>query len=427
MFNANPVDGGNAGWVYTLSNQWRSFGTISLTTSTKEDLFERVGIGTTTAGVNRLQVLGNENQFSVDEVGHVGIGTTANGYALNVIGGDVFINDDFVIGAGLTVTGQFSVNDGPVNIGGTVTNITGVGIHSITSGTYAGLGVSIFSAGIGETVFYYGDGSNLVNLNADQTGWIRQGNNLSYEDVLNGRVGIGTSIPTSGTATDFLLGYSLTVGSAVPGVAGTSLHVHDDTHITGSLIVDTHALVSGVSTLAGPYRITSSSDGYLVGTALTVTSSNVTGLATCNNVFISGITTSDSHTYLRSFSETNNSVTQSGGILTLDLSTGQNFEVTLAANITEIRLTNPPADSSAMSFTVKFTQPSNAFYTIDLDDIRITPFAESNRVTTKWPGQVVPVMSQAVNAIDIYSFKTFDVSNLNTSGLYGVIGGQNFA
>ena len=427
VFNANPVDGGNAGWVYTLSNQWRSFGTISLTTSTKEDLFERVGIGTTTAGVNRLQVLGNENQFSVDEVGHVGIGTTANGYALNVIGGDVFIDDDFVIGAGLTVTGQFSVNDGPVNIGGTVTNITGVGIHSITSGTYAGLGVSIFSAGIGETVFYYGDGSNLVNLNADQTGWIRQGNNLSYEDVLNGRVGIGTSIPTSGTATDFLLGYSLTVGSAVPGVAGTSLHVHDDTHITGSLIVDTHALVSGVSTLAGPYRITSSSDGYLVGTALTVTSSNVTGLATCNNVFISGITTSDSHTYLRSFSETNNSVTQSGGILTLDLSTGQNFEVTLAANITEIRLTNPPADSSAMSFTVKFTQPSNAFYTIDLDDIRITPFAESNRVTTKWPGQVVPVMSQAVNAIDIYSFKTFDVSNLNTSGLYGVIGGQNFA
>ena len=427
VFNANPVDGGNAGWVYTLSNQWRSFGTISLTTSTKEDLFERVGIGTTTAGVNRLQVLGNENQFSVDEVGHVGIGTTANGYALNVIGGDVFINDDFVIGAGLTVTGQFSVNDGPVNIGGTVTNITGVGIHSITSGTYAGLGVSIFSAGIGETVFYYGDGSNLVNLNADQTGWIRQGNNLSYEDVLNGRVGIGTSIPTSGTATDFLLGYSLTVGSAVPGVAGTSLHVHDDTHITGSLIVDTHALVSGVSTLAGPYRITSSSDGYLVGTALTVTSSNVTGLATCNNVFISGITTSDSHTYLRSFSETNNSVTQSGGILTLDLSTGQNFEVTLAANITEIRLTNLPADSSAMSFTVKFTQPSNAFYTIDLDDIRITPFAESNRVTTKWPGQVVPVMSQAVNAIDIYSFKTFDVSNLNTSGLYGVIGGQNFA
>ena len=427
VFNANPVDGGNAGWVYTLSNQWRSFGTISLTTSTKEDLFERVGIGTTTAGINRLQVLGNENQFSVDEVGHVGIGTTANGYALNVIGGDVFIDDDFVIGAGLTVTGQFSVNDGPVNIGGTVTNITGVGIHSITSGTYAGLGVSIFSAGIGETVFYYGDGSNLVNLNADQTGWIRQGNNLSYEDVLNGRVGIGTSIPTSGTATDFLLGYSLTVGSAVPGVAGTSLHVHDDTHITGSLIVDTHALVSGVSTLAGPYRITSSSDGYLVGTALTVTSSNVTGLATCNNVFISGITTSDSHTYLRSFSETNNSVTQSGGILTLDLSTGQNFEVTLAANITEIRLTNPPADSSAMSFTVKFTQPSNAFYTIDLDDIRITPFAESNRVTTKWPGQVVPVMSQAVNAIDIYSFKTFDVSNLNTSGLYGVIGGQNFA
>ena len=426
VFNANPIDGGNAGWIYTLSNEWRSFGTVSLERDTKEDLFERIGIKTTTAGENRLQVLGDENQFSVDNDGHLGIGTTANGFALNVTGGPVFFDEDFVIGAGLTVTGQFSVVAGPTNIGGTVSNITGVGIHSITEGEFAGVGVSMFSVGAGQTLFYYGDGSNLVNLNADQTGWIRQGNNLAYEDVLNGSVGIGTSIPTGGTASDFLLGYSLTVGSAIAGLAGTSLHVHDDTRITGSLNVETNLEVLGVSTLSGPYHIDNVGGGYIVGAGATFTNSNVTGLATCNNVYISGITTSDSHTYLRSFSEINNSVTQSAGILTLDLSTGQNFEVTLSANVTEIRLSNPPSDASAMSFTVKFTQPSNAFYTVDIDDVRITPFANANRVSVKWPGGVVPVMSQAVNAIDIYSFKSFNVSSLNTSGLYGIIGGQNF-
>ena len=434
VFNANPVDGGNAGWIYTLSNSWRSFGTVSLQRDTKEDLFERVGIATTTAGENRLQVLGHEDQFSVDNDGHLGIGTTANGYALNVTGGPVFFDEDFVIGAGLTVTGQFSVIAGPTNIGGTVSNITGVGIHSITEGEFAGIGVSMFSVGAGQTLFYYGDGSNLVNLNADQTGWIRQGDNLAYEDVLNGSVGIGTSIPTGGNASDYLLGYSLTVGSAVPGVAGTSLYVHDDTRITGSLVVETNTLVSGTSTLSGPYHIDNVGGGYIVGAGATFTNSNVTGLATCNNVFISGITTSDSHTILRTFSETNNAVTQSGGILTLDLSTGQNFEVTLSQNISEIRLTNPPTTASAMSFTVKFTQPSGTFYTVDIDDVRVSPFNVTNdRVKLKWPGGVVPVVSQAVNAVDIYSFKTFDVSNLHTeinnptgAHLYGIIGGQNF-
>ncbi len=428
VFNANPIDGGNAGWIYTLSNEWRSFGTVSLTTDTKEDLFGRVGIGTTTAGTNRLKILGGTDQFSVDSVGHVGIGTSANGFALNVTGGDVFIDDDFIIGAGLTIATQLTVNTGPISFGGTC-DLNGVGIKSITSGTYAGAGVSVYSTRVGKDVFYYGDGHGLTNLNADQTGWIRQGTNLSYEDVLNGRVGIGTSIPSGGTATDFLLGYSLTVGSAIAGIAGTSLHVHDDAHVTGSLTVDTDAQVSGTSTLSGPYHIgtsISNPNGFIIGTGVTFGTSNITGLATCNNVFISGITTSNSHTYLRSFSEINNSVTQSAGILTLDLSTGQNFEVTLSQAITQIRLINPPSDASAMSLTVKFTQPAGAFYTVDIDDVRITPFAEANRVSVKWPGGVVPVMSQFVNANDIYSFKSFDVSSLNTSGLYGIIGGQNF-
>ena len=88
----------------------------------------------------------------------------------------------------------------------------------------------MYAVGAGQTIYYYGDGQNLINLNADQIGWIRQGNNLAFEDVLNGSVGIGTSIPTGGNASDYLLGYSLTVGSAIPGLGGTSAHFHDGIH-----------------------------------------------------------------------------------------------------------------------------------------------------------------------------------------------------
>ena len=45
-----------------------------------------------------------------------------------------------------------------------------------------------------------------------------------------------------------------------------------------------------------------------------------------------------------------------------------------------------------------------------------------------WPaGGVIPEVTQAASKTDVYSFMTFDGSNITSSGLYGVVGGQNFA
>ena len=85
-YYSNPSDGGFVGWVYSVDNDWRRFGSVSLSKDENIALFDQVGIGTTTPGVNKLQVGSGTSLIALDSDG-VGIGTTANGYALHVVGG----------------------------------------------------------------------------------------------------------------------------------------------------------------------------------------------------------------------------------------------------------------------------------------------------------------------------------------------------
>ena len=133
----NPQRGGHIGWVYTTSNEWNRFGSISLSVDSNIGIFDKVGIATTSPGNSTLRVGSGSSLFSVDSNG-VGIGTEANSYELHVIG--------------------------DTNISGTL---------------YAGA--------------LSGDGSLLTNLNATATGWTNVGGNI-YNTALT-FVGIGTSVP----------------------------------------------------------------------------------------------------------------------------------------------------------------------------------------------------------------------------------------
>jgi hypothetical protein len=133
----NPQRGGHIGWVYTTSNEWNRFGSISLSVDSNIGIFDKVGIATTSPGNSTLRVGSGSSLFSVDSNG-VGIGTEANSYELHVIG--------------------------DTNISGTL---------------YAGS--------------LSGDGSLLTNLNATATGWTNVGGNI-YNTALT-FVGIGTSVP----------------------------------------------------------------------------------------------------------------------------------------------------------------------------------------------------------------------------------------
>ena len=66
----------------------------------------------------------------------------------------------------------------------------------------------------------------------------------------------------------------------------------------------------------------------------------------------------------------------------------------------------------------------SSFFTVGINSMHVGAGATCDM---KWPGGVIPVVTQNANAIDIYSFKIWDGNNAVAEGLYGVIGGQNFA
>jgi hypothetical protein len=146
IWKANPSQGGTWGYVYTTDNAWRAMSPISLERDSSVFTFDQLGIATNTPGLNLLQVGSGTSLFAVDGDG-VGIGTTANGSALRVIG--------------------------DINVSGVVT-----------------------------ATKFDGDGSLLTSVNVSAAGWtnITGSGAILYNTDLN-EVGIGTSVGTGSNVT----------------------------------------------------------------------------------------------------------------------------------------------------------------------------------------------------------------------------------
>ena len=74
-------------------------------------------------------------------------------------------------------------------------------------------------------------------------------------------------------------------------------------------------------------------------------------------------------------------------------------------------------------FNIDISQDENGGDSIAIDNFKFN----GNTIPVYWPGGVVPTVTTTASKTDIYSFKIFDGSNPVGSGLYGVIGGQNFS
>ena len=320
----------------------------------------------------------------------VGIATTSPG------------TNRLLIGSG---TSQFSVSStGGVGIGTTANNyalnvIGGANVVGYMTATY-----------------FVGDGSNLTNLNASATGWTNISGGI-YNTNLDS-VGIGTSVPR----------FALEVGSI--GAGGTSLWVNNTARFDGTLSAN-NTIVTGILT-ATSYNLgggTGNINAGIVTTGtLSVGTSGTTIITSGVNV---GIGTTiprakldvEGHTRLKTYSESVDYPTVVGNIVTVDLSKAQTFICTATSNITQFTLINAPSGST--EFTLRISQDSTGNRSVGIDT-----FKTSGGVTIPvyWPGGgVLPGVTTTANRSDIYSFKTFDGSNLTSSGLYGVIVGQNFA
>jgi len=129
------------------------------------------------------------------------------------------------------------------------------------------------------------------------------------------------------------------------------------------------------------------------------------------------------HTKFKTYSEAVSSPSIVANEVTLDLSVAQSFTITASDDINAFVLTNPPSGST--SFTVKILQDSTGGRSVGIDTFKNS---SGTAIPVYWPGGgVLPIVTTTADRADIYSFKLFDGDNVTSSGLYGVVGGQNFA
>ena len=305
VYNANPNDGGYVGWIYSVQNDWRRFGAISLSTDENVMVFDRVGIATTTPGTATFKVGAGSTQLTVDGDG-VGIGTTANGYDLHVLG--------------------------DTNIGGNI------------------------NAGIITGTFVHGDGSALTNINVSAAGWTNDAGVLYNTDL--GSVGIGTSVSS----------VNLTVGDVHENVGSgrsTTLLVHGQGTFAG-IVTTKDAIVVGVLTASG-FDLDSSSGRVNAG-FVTAIDANVTGKTDLQNVSIAGLTTFSDRVKFENYHEVVSALSISANVTTVNLNNANTFTLSATDDVTHFTLTNIPSGST--SFSILITQDSTGGHTIDIDDFR---------------------------------------------------------
>ena len=369
IFNANPNEGSHVGWIYTLESSWRRYGNLSLSGDLNIGTFDALGIGTNNPRECILKVGSGQTSVCIDDSG-VGIGTTANGFSLHATG--------------------------PINFIGTC---------------YASN--------------FVGDGSQITNLNVDQTGWAPVTDGI-YNTNLN-NVGIGTSVPR----------FNLELGPI--GSEDISLHVNGRSRFIG-FVEANDVSVGGALTVTGAFNFGNAESGSIQTSSIAIGTSESSqplqvGTGTTQIFVVSqtgsvGIATTQPQakldingpTRFKSYSERVKQLDIVANAIAIDLSDANSFTCVATSDINEFVLTNVPSESA--SFTIKIDQDSIGGHSISIDvfkDNTGTP------IPIYWPGGVVPVVTPTANVSDIYSFKMFDGNNITSSGMYGVVGGQNFS
>ena len=386
VFNANPVSGGFAGWIYTTDNEWYRWGNVSASTTESIGIFDRVGIATTTPGGCQL-VIGSgktESQSGFNAAGRAGV----------------------IVSCG-----------GSLGIG---TAHPRYDLHVVNN---------IFAAGFVTATYLYGNGSNITNLPTDSK-WVGNeigvGANIGVHTGANNFVGIGSTMPdallsiqysTTQTAKSFVIksGFGTEfIGINTLGRVGLGITTPKGIlDVNGQFISNQYAL-SGVGTInAGIITATTTLRAGVGGTIFHAAGSSV-GIGTITpraNLDVDG------STRLKTYFEAITTVSPLANVVTIDLSQSQTFIVNVNSTVNSFEILNPPNDSS--SFTLKITQNATGGYSVGIDTFKNSG---GSPIPVYWSGSVIPIVTNTANKTDIYSFITFD----GGSSFYGVPGGQNF-
>lgn len=333
-----------------------------------------------------ISISETENHMIFDRVG---IATTSAG------------TDTFRIGAGSSL---FSVNaTGGVGIG-TTANQYKLNVNGNTN-----IGGTITAS------YFSGDGSSLTNVNVSAAGWTNITGGI-YNTNLN-NVGIGTSVPR----------FNLELGAV--GSSSTSLYVNGravfvgftttQDVVVGGMLTSTSFRLDGSSSNIRAGIITTTTLNVGIGGTIITTDSTSVGIGTLTPRAKLDI---EGHTRFKTYSENVEYLSVVSNQVTIDLSKAQSFICTATSDINQFNLLNPP--SASTEFTIKIDQDSTGGRTVGIDTFRNSINAT---IPVYWPGGgVLPIVTPTASRSDIYTFKTFDGSNITSVGLYGVVVGQNF-
>ena len=303
VYQSNPIKSGFMGWVYTLDNQWFRWGNVSISQDLNIGIFDQIGIGTDNPNTQRLLINSNANQVSISTTGGVGIGTTANGYKLNVVGN---------------------------------TNISG----------------NVYGS------FFIGDGSGLTAVNPNATGWTNISGGI-YNTYLN-NVGVGTSVPRFNLEVGAVGagGTSLWVNNT--GRFDGTLSANN-TVITGILTATSYNLSGGTGSINAGIVTSSTLSIGSGGLTLTTVGSNVGvgTLAPRSKLDVEGLLRiKTTHSVIQPLSISSN-------IVAIDLAIAQNFTLNLSDKVVSFTVSNPPSDVS--SFTLVITQDAIGDHAVAID------------------------------------------------------------
>jgi len=107
---------------------------------------------------------------------------------------------------------------------------------------------------------------------------------------------------------------------------------------------------------------------------------------------------------LKDYAETDQAVTSSSGVVSINLANGNTGTITLTENITDIDFTNVPTNGVS-TFTLQITQDSSSAYTVAIDAVTVNG---GGNVTAKTAGGAGYTMSSGNSAIDLVTFLFVD-------------------
>jgi len=219
---------------------------------------------------------------------------------------------------------------------------------------------------------------------------------------------IGGTTAAAGTFTDLTASGTLTLGGTAVTSTAAELNILDGVTATAAEL----NILDGVTSTAAELNIL---DGVTATTAeinyLDVTTLGTTEASKAVTADVNGdVTFAGDVTFSNAITEDYESVSDSSGTTTVDLSTGTNFSSTLSAN-TEFAFTSPASSGSVSAFTLKIVQDASASgYTVTWPG------------SVNWPSATAPTLTATASAIDYFVFITHD----GGSNWYGFTAGQAF-